>query len=143
MSTLGSPSGLGLVSAGSPSTQTCTLPSGSFSDSRLPLLTRILTASTEVPKTSAASCTVSLRLVIRAPPTGLPFGVMLAPPEGTCTGVLHGQRWSPERTRWCMLACLFSLEGSLRWRLATEWGMVGRAPLAHLAQERRLGGCGA
>jgi hypothetical protein len=33
--------------------------------SRLPLLARILTASTEVPRTSAASCTVSLRLVAR------------------------------------------------------------------------------
>jgi hypothetical protein len=82
MSMLGSPSSLGLVSDESPSTQTCTRPSGSFSDCRLPLLTRIRTASTEVSRTSAASWTVSLRLVMSAPPTGLPFVRSLATSGG-------------------------------------------------------------
>jgi hypothetical protein len=105
MSALGSPSSRGLVSVESPFTQTCTLPSGSFSDSNVPLLTRIRTASTDVPKTSAASCTVSRRLVTRAPPTGLPFGVMLALPEEARTRLLHRTWQPPEDTRCCMLMC--------------------------------------
>src|SRR5215212_5867297 len=105
MSALGSPSSRGLVSVELPFTQTCTLPSGSFSDSNVPLLTRIRTASTDVPKTSAASCTVSRRLVTRTPPTGLPFGVMLALPEEARTRPLHGTCRPPENTRYCMLVC--------------------------------------
>jgi hypothetical protein len=105
MSALGSPSSRGLVSVESSFTQTCTLPSGSFSDSNVLLLTRIRTASTDVPKTSAASCTVSRRLVTRTPRTGLPFGVMLALPEEASIRSLHRTCQSPEDTRCCMLMC--------------------------------------
>ncbi len=55
MSATDSPSGRSLVSDELPSTQTYSRPSESFSEVGLPLLTRILTASTEVPRTSAAS----------------------------------------------------------------------------------------
>jgi hypothetical protein len=103
MSALGSPSSRGLVSVGSLFTQTCTLPSGSFSDTNVPLLTRIRTASTDVPKTSAASCTVSRRLVTRTPPTGRPFGVMLTLPEEARTRLPHRTCHSSGDTRYCML----------------------------------------
>src|SRR5919112_6234899 len=45
----------------------------SCSDSREPRLALILTASTEIPSTSAASCTFSLRLDNRAPSVRLMF----------------------------------------------------------------------